>query len=104
MQAAACTQEAALEAASEYLAARPDAVLGTMPLGTTMPLRDAALLFRHGGGTLHGWRLTRAFDSLEYGKERWSSLSGAVRQGALALIYRGSIQLFTSAPRLRSRW
>jgi len=98
------TVEAALQAARDYLSGNPDKRLGTMPLGTTMPLREGALLFRHGGGSLHGWRFVKAAHTLEFGADAWLRLNGQIRQGAVALWHADAIVRFGSAPRLRSRW
>ena len=100
------TREAAL-AAWEREAARLDGEGGMVavpdpsipgPAGKLIKPSEAQMVLRHGGRSVDSWKCRG------WGPNQFDKLARAMRQGGVALVEKGQILRFSSAPRLRTRW
>lgn len=101
-----CTREAAI-AAWKREAERLDAEGSKVaipdpstpgPAGKLIAPSEAQMVLRHGGRGCDSWK------ARGWGHNQFVKLARDMRQGGVALVERGQILRFSSAPRLRTRW
>lgn len=98
------SREAAERCARQYVEANPNRVLGILPLGSTLPIADTAIILRHGGASTHRWRAIKACRDVPTAEAEFMRRNASIRQGGLAIWFAGAIVRIATAPTLRSRW